>query len=97
MSVRGVGEYLFKVAAERDHDGWVFCVGPWVRDHFLMFDLGYFRYLLFAGTGRNGGQSLTRLKGNADPTIVAANRDHRGRATPLIGDRLRDVVKRTKR
>ena len=44
MSVRGVGEQSIKVTAEREHDGPVFCVGPWVRDHLLMFDLGYFRY-----------------------------------------------------
>jgi putative transposase len=97
MSVRGVGEHSIKVTAERDHDGPVFCVGPWVRNHLLMFDLGYFRYQLFASIGRNGGYFLTRLKGNADPTIVGVNRVHRGRAIPLVGERLRDVVKRMKR
>lgn len=97
MSVRGVGEQSIKVTAERDHDGPVFCVGPWVRDHLLMFDLGYFRYQLFASIGRNGGYFLTRLKGNADPLIVAVNRLHRGRAIPLVGLRLRDVVGRMQR
>jgi IS4 transposase len=97
MSVRGVGEQSVKVTAERDHDGPVFCVGPWVRDHLLMFDLGYFRYQLFASIGRNGGYFLTRLKGNADPMIVAVNRRHRGRAISLVGQRLRDVVARMQR
>jgi putative transposase len=97
MSVRGVGEQSIKVTAEREHDGPVFCVGPWVRDHLLMFDLGYFRYQLFACIGRNGGYFLTRLKGNADPTIVAVNRVHRGRAISLVGERLRDVVSRMQR
>lgn len=97
MSVRGIGEHSIKVTAERDHDGPVFCVGPWVRGHLLMFDLGYFRYQLFASIGRNGGYFLTRLKGNADPTIVAVNRVHRGRAISLVGERLRDVVTRMKR
>ena len=46
----------------------MFRVGPWGRDHLLMFDLGYFRYRLFACIVRNGGYFLTRLKGNADPT-----------------------------
>jgi len=82
MSVRGVGEQSIKVTAERAHDGPVFLVGPWVRDHLLMFDLGYF---------------LTRLKGNADPMIVAVHRAHRGRAIPLVGQRLRDVVPRMQR
>lgn len=38
------------------------CVGPWVRDHLLMFDLGYFRYQLFACIGRNGGHFLPLLR-----------------------------------
>jgi IS4 transposase len=97
MSVRGVGEQSVKVTAEREHDGPVFRVGPWVRDHLLMFDLGYFRYQLFACIGRNGGYFLTRLKANADPTIVAVNRVHRGRAISLVGERLRDVVPRMQR
>ncbi len=45
----------------------------------------------------NGGYFLTRLKGNADPTIVGVNRIHRGRAIPLVGERLRDVVPRMQR
>lgn len=97
MSVRGVGEQSVKVTAEREHDGPVFRVGKWVKDHLLMFDLGYFRYQLFACIERNGGYFLTRLKGNADPTIVAVNRLHRGRAIQLVGKRLRDVVSRMKR
>jgi putative transposase len=97
MSVRGVGEQSVKVTAEREHDGPVFRVGPWVRDHLLMFDLGYFRYQLFACIGRNGGYFLTRLKANANPTIVAVNRNHRGRAIPLVGQRLRDVADRMQR
>jgi hypothetical protein len=79
MSVRGVGGHSIQVTAEREHDGPVFRVGPRVRHHLLMFDLGYF---------------LTRLKGNADPTIVAVNRIYRGRAITLVGERLRDVVSR---
>ena len=97
MSVRGVGEQSIKVTAERAHDGPVFLVGPWVRDHLLMFDLGYFRYQLFACIGRNGGYFLTRLKSNADPMIVAVHRSHRGRAISLVGRRLRDVVPRMQR
>ena len=97
MSVRGVGEQSVKVTAEREHDGPVFRVGKWVKDHLLLFDLGYFRYQLFACITRNEGFFLTRLKGNADPTIVAVNRVHRGRAIELIGKRLRDVIADMKR
>jgi putative transposase len=91
LSVSGAGKTSVKVTSERVHDGPVFQVGPWVRDHLLLFDLGYFRYQLFACITRNGGYFLTRLKANANPTITALHRVHRGRAVPVVGERLRDV------
>lgn len=97
MSVRGVGRSSVKVTAEREHDGPVFRVGPWVRDHLLIFDLGYFRYQLFDCIRRNGGFFVTRLKKNANPEIVATNRLWRGRAVDLVGKRLLDVVGRLNR
>lgn len=92
LGVRGAGDQSVKVTSERVHDGPVFTVGGWVRDKLLLFDLGYFRYQLFACITRNGGYFLTRLKGNADPLIVAQHRSHRGRARKLVGRRLREVL-----
>ena len=97
ISVTGAGKQSIKVTSERAHDGPVFRVGKWVRDRLLLFDLGYFRYQLFACIGRNGGYFLTRLKANANPLIVAVNRVHRGRAVPLVGERLRSCVDRLHR
>jgi putative transposase len=97
LSVRGSGKQSIKVTSERAHDGPVFTVGRWVKDHLLLFDLGYFRYQLFSCITRNGGYFLSRLKGNANPTIVALNRRYRGRAVPLVGEKLRDVVERLQR
>ncbi len=97
LSVAGLGKTSIKVTGERAHDGPVFKVGKWVKDHLLLFDLGYFRYQLFACIHRNGGYFLTRLKANANPTIVAINRVHRGRAVPVIGEKLRDVADRLRR
>jgi IS4 transposase len=97
LSVTGAGKSSIKVTAERVHDGPVFCVGPWVRDHLLLFDLGYFRYQLFACITRNGGYFVTRLKANANPTITALHRVHRGRAVPVVGEKLRDVAGRLRR
>jgi IS4 transposase len=71
LSVAGLGKASIEVTGERAHDGPVFKVGKWVKDHLLLFDLGYFRYQLFACIHRNGGYFLTRLKANANPTIVA--------------------------
>jgi IS4 transposase len=46
---------------------------------------------VFACITRNGGYFVTRLKANANPTITALHRVHRGRAVPVVGERLRDV------
>jgi hypothetical protein len=45
----------------------VFCADPWLRDHLLMFHVGYHRCQFFASIGRNGGYFLARAKGNDDP------------------------------
>lgn len=97
LSVAGLGKTSIKVTGERAHDGPVFKVGKWVKDHLLLFDLGYFRYQLFACIHDNGGYFLTRLKANANPTIVAINRVHRGRVVPVVGEKLRDVAHRLRR
>jgi IS4 transposase len=97
MSVTGEGRQSVKITGERAHDGPVLRVGKWVRDRLFLFDLGYFRYQLFACIGRNGGYFLTRLKANANPLIVELNRMHRGRAVPVVGERLRDCVGRLQR
>lgn len=97
ISARGVGRNSVKFTAEREHDGPVFRVGAWVKEHLLLFDLGYFRYQLFNCIRRHGGFFLTRLKGNSNPLIVGLNRAYRGRAVDIVGMRLRDVVARIDR
>jgi len=97
LSVRGSGKQSVKITSERAHDGPVFTVGKWVKDHLLLFDLGYFRYQLFSCITRNGGYFVSRLKGRVNPTIVALNRSHRGRAVPVVGEKLREVVDRLQR
>lgn len=97
LSVCGAGHQSVKLTSERLHDGPVFRVGRWVKDRLLLFDLGYFRYQLFACITRNGGYFLSRLKGHANPLIVEMNRKHRGRAVGLVGKRLREVSDRLER
>jgi IS4 transposase len=97
LSVAGIGKTSVKVTGERAHDGPVFRVGAWVKDHLLLFDLGYFRYQLFACITRNGGYFLTRLKANANPTIVALHRVHRGRSVPVVGEKLLAIADRLHR
>jgi IS4 transposase len=70
MSVAGKGAHSVQLTSQRRHDSKLLHVGPWVKDRLLLFDLGYYGYLLFANISRYGGYFVTRLKANANPTIV---------------------------
>ena len=94
VSVTGASRQAVKLTAERRPDGKVLRVGPWVRGRLLLFDLGYFRYQLFACITRNSGYFLARLKRHANPRIVAVHRCRRGRALALVGEQLQDVLAR---
>lgn len=72
-------------------------IGAWVKDHILLFDLGYFKFQLFSRIRRNGGYFVSRLKDTANPTIVSVLRTHRGRTIDLEGKRIKDVLPRLKR
>lgn len=97
LNVRGQGPQSLKLTSERVHDGPVLRAGRWVRGRLLLFDLGYFRYQLFAAIGQHGGYFLTRLKENANPTVVALHRRHRGRAVKAVGCRLGQIKDRLQR
>ena len=72
-------------------------IGDWIKDHILLFDLGYFKYELFSRIRRNGGHFVSRLKSGANPTIVSVLRSYRGNAIDLAGKKLKDVLPRLKR
>jgi IS4 transposase len=97
VNVRGRGPQSIKLTSERVHDGPVLQAGRWVKGKLLLFDLGYFRYQLFAAIERQGGFFLTRLKDNANPLLLRLNRLHRGRAVVVDGVRLRDLLPRLQR
>ncbi len=79
------------------HDGAVLRAGRWVKGRLLLFDLGYFRYSLFAAIAQQGGFFLTRLKDNANPIVRCVHRSHRGRAVAVEGMKLRDLRSRLPR
>lgn len=90
LNVYGVGPQRVRLSSERVHDGRALQAGEWVRGCLLLFDLGYFRYSLFAAIIRCGGFFLTRLKENANPVIVSEHRRHRGRAIATEGRSLQE-------
>lgn len=70
MSVTGSGKQSIKVTSERCHDGPVYRVGKWIEGTLLLFDLGYYRCQLFSCIRRNGGFFVSRLKTNANLTLL---------------------------
>ena len=92
ISAKGAGKNSIKVTSQRKHEGPVFHVGRWVTGKLLLFDLGFFRYQLFASITRNGGYFVSRLKRNTNPEIVAVNHRHRGRAIDLVGVGVWDLL-----
>lgn len=97
LSVTGRGPSSVKLTSERVHDGPVLRAGRWVRDRLLIFDLGYYRFQLFACIERQGGYFLTRLKDKGNPLITAVHRRWRGRSVDVVGRRLQDVLGRLRR
>lgn len=66
-------------------------IGSWVRGRLLLFDLGYFKWQLFARIHENRGSFVSRLRDDVNPIIVAENRRWRGASRKLAGRRLPDV------
>ena len=97
LNVHGMGPHRIKITSERVHDGPVLRAGRWVKGRLLLFDLGYFRYSLFAAIAQQGGFFLTRLKDNANPTVRHLHRSHRGRAVAVEGLKLHDIRSRLRR
>jgi IS4 transposase len=97
LNVHGNGPHRIKITSERVHDGPVLRAGRWVKGRLLLFDLGYFRYSLFAAIAQHGGFFLTRLKDNANPTVRHLHRSHRGRTVAAEGLKLRDIRTRLRR
>ena len=96
-SVLGKSEQKVKLTCERTRESRVLTIGSWVKDRLLLFDLGYFKYALFERISRFGGYFISRLKGLCNPKIIALNVPCRGRARPLVGEKLKDVLKGLKR
>lgn len=97
MNVYGQGPRSVKLTAERVHDGPVLRAGKWVLGRLLLFDLGYYRFSLFAAIDRQGGFFLTRLKDGANPTVTRLYRGQLGGAIPSEGLPLREVKDRLRR
>ena len=97
LSVAAHSARRFKIVAGNTPDIKTVTPGPWMRDHLLLFDLGFFKYQFFARILENGGHFISRLRRDANPRIVAVHRQWRGKSIDLVGAKLRDVEARLQR
>jgi len=80
------------VTDEKAHDSTLFDPGEWLAGRLVLFDRAYFKYQRFSQIDEHGGYFVSRLKTNTDPLIVEELREWRGRAIPLEGEQVQDVV-----
>jgi IS4 transposase len=82
----------FSITDEKAHDSTEFDTGPWLEGRLAILDLAYFKYRRFALIDENGGYFVSRLKDRANPVVTDELREWRGRAIPLEGKKIQDVV-----
>lgn len=91
------GVKTVRLFSERTAEVKTLRLGPWLKDRILLTDLGFFDYNSFDKIERYGGFFVSRLKGNANPTIVRVNQICRGNSIDVIGKKLKDVLPLLKR
>lgn len=91
MSVLGAGPRSVSVTGERVNERRRLGIGPWVAGRLLVFDLGFFKWQIFARIQEHQGFFVSRLRDDVNPMIVAEHRRWRGASRKLVGRRLRDV------
>ena len=89
MNVLGRGAKTVGVTHGSHHDVHLLEAGPWVKGRLLLFDLGFFRAVLFKAIDRHGGYFLSRPRQKSNPVIV---RSHQRAHRRLVGRKLRDVL-----
>jgi len=97
ISVVANGPRTVAITGERTSEVKTVRIGPWIKDRIMLFDLGFFKFQLFARIIANGGFFVSRLKANANPVFVSSNKVHRGRAIDLVGKRWKEVEGSLKR
>nr|QNO44548.1 hypothetical protein BBHHCFNK_00001 [Methanosarcinales archaeon ANME-2c ERB4]QNO44897.1 hypothetical protein CMJOELBB_00002 [Methanosarcinales archaeon ANME-2c ERB4]QNO45027.1 hypothetical protein EEGECGIO_00002 [Methanosarcinales archaeon ANME-2c ERB4] len=97
VSVVADGVKSVKLFPERTSEVKTLNIGPWVRDRIFLIDLGFFKYGVFDRIDKYHGSFVSRLKSNANPTIVQLNRTCRGNSISVEGKKLKDVLPHLKR
>ena len=72
-------------------------IGSWVKNRIILLDLGFYKHHTFVRIDENDGFFVSRLKGTANPLIIASNKTHRGNSIDVVGKRIKDVLPKLKR
>ena len=91
------GVKTVRIFAERTAEVKTLRLGSWLKDRILLTDLGFFNYNSFDKIERYGGFFVSRLKGNANPTIVGVNQICKGNSINVVGKKLKNVLPLLKR
>lgn len=95
MNPMAIGPGSVKVVSERTNSNSTLEIGPWVAGSLLLFDLGYFKYLLFHQIDKHGGFFISRMKKCANPVIVGDNNPCKAWGTVFLGRKLHDILANT--
>lgn len=91
------GPKSVSIHSERTADIKTLRIGPWVGDRIILFDLGFYKFQLFARIGDYGGFFVSRMKANGNPTFLRSLKVHRGRSIDLAGKTWQDIKDRLDR
>jgi len=97
VSVVADGVKSVKLFPERTSEVKTLRIGQWVRDRIFLIDLGFFKYGVFDRIDKYHGSFVSRLKSNANPTIITLNQKCRGNSISVEGKKLKDVLPHLKR
>lgn len=85
------------IAAGKRGEARLVSISRKLAGHLLLLDLGYFSWGVFARIDRVGALFVSRLKANVNPKVVRDFHRGPGRRRPIVGRKLRDVVKSLRR
>ncbi len=82
----------FSVIDEKRHDSIQFETGSRLEGRLAILNLAYFEHRRFALIDENDGYFVSRLERSSNPVVTDEFREWRGRAIPLKGKKIFDVV-----
>jgi IS4 transposase len=71
-------------------------IGSWVKNRIILIDLGFYKFGLFSKISSYGGYFVSRMKSNANPTILSLNKGCNLDESKIKGLKLSDVLKNLK-